>query len=82
MSIQKTEKNYEDLYKLIIRSCVANSCFSKELKGEIYKYLYDLETRKEILKELSKDLVKDNYMGYDNIEFIYEDYKEWLETHE
>lgn len=78
MDTQSMDNEYEIVYNLIIRSCVAGSGFSKELKKKIFKYLERMNMNERILNELSKDIAATGWKGYFDGEDIIEDYKEWV----
>lgn len=78
MDTQSMDNEYEIVYNLIIRSCVAGSSFSRELKREVFKYLERMNTNEKILNQLSKDIATTNWKGYSSEEEIIEDYKDWV----
>lgn len=48
-------QDYKMTYKMIIRSCVANSSFSHILKKSIYEYLNELERMANEYQKMKKD---------------------------
>lgn len=80
MNTQEIDNEYEIVYNLIIRSCVAGSSFSRELKREVFKYLERMNTNEKILNQLSKDIATTNWKGYSSEEEIIEDYKDWVKN--
>ena len=63
MDTQSMDNEYEIVYNLIIRSCVAGSGFSKELKKKIFEYLEKTNMNERILNELSKDIADTGFYG-------------------
>lgn len=80
MDTQSMDNEYEIVYNLIIRSCVAGSGFSKELKKEIFKYLEKTNMDERILDELSKDIADTGWKGYVSAKDVIEDYRDWVKN--
>lgn len=80
MDTQSMDNEYEIVYNLIIRSCVAGSGFSKELKKKIFEYLEKTNMNERILNKLSKDIANTGWKGYVRAKDVIEDYRDWVKN--